>query len=152
MVANCTTVYNSSNREKCIWGSLETLRVAINEKTKDNKTPFFNAKLYSLSFFRNEKSIILTVGDNKFKADAQNVRFTLINGSPNDINSKTNYVKISLFDGKKTIPLFEEKGIDKDVIFFSAIVEKGKEYSIIVEEIYPIASYFTLISSNKALF
>ncbi|MFB3851359.1 MAG: hypothetical protein ACE14Q_05485 [Acidobacteriota bacterium] len=146
----CLQAFDENYRENCMWGNVETLKNALNQKSERMKESSF--KIYCCSFFRNEGRRILSVNDPFSVEKTGDYVLTIVNGNPLDKKSKAKIVKLSLWDGKKSQRIFEERDLPAQEIITSVVkLEKEKNYSLILEEIEPIPAYLTIIVSDKKI-
>jgi hypothetical protein len=146
----CLLAFDENYRENCMWGSVETLKNALNQKSDRGKESSF--KVYCCSFFRNEGRRILSV-NNPFSVEKKGeYTLTILNGNPLDKRSKAKIARLSLWNGKDSQKIFDEKDFTKQEIVTSTIkLEKEKNYLIVPEEIEPIPAYVTVIISDKPI-
>ncbi len=152
-ISECVYVFDENYREKCVSGVIENFKTTLLEKCKDKNSSLFNARILSVSFFRNERKTILFSPGEAFEVDSSGkYTFTFINGSPSDKKSKVRSLKILLWDGNRANVIFEGKDLSSKELFdFYVELKEGVKYTFIVEDFVPVASYFALIVTDKKL-
>lgn len=133
-----------------MWGSIETLKKGLNQTSEIVKRCAF--KVYYCGFFRNEGRRILSVNDPFSTSKSGEYTLTVLNGNPNDKRSRAKAVKISLLTDKTSEKIFEETDFSKQERATKKIkLEKGKNYSFLIEQIEPIPSYITVLVSDNPI-
>jgi len=151
-LAECVKVFNQDARETCIWGAKETLRAEIDAMTRQKGSDLEGASVLLVAFFRNEGKRIITECDELTVPRTGDYYFTFFNGTPTDSIGPADSVSFSVSEGGKKQRLIEQKGMGKNELFDAAMrLEKGKRYAIVMEELKPVASYVTVIVTDKKL-
>ncbi len=152
-ISECVYIFDENYREKCVLGVVENFKTTLLEKSKDKNSSLFGAKILSVSFFRNERKTILFVPGEAFEVDSSGkYSFTFINGTPSEKKSKVRSLKILLWDGKRANAIFESNDLSSKELFdFDAELDKGVQYTFIVEDFVPVASYFTIVVTDKKI-
>ena len=145
----CLSVYNDERRLSCFWGVTETLKASLESAAKDKTSPMWKAEILSVGFFRNERNIIST-GEEFAVGKTGTYFLSVANGNPLDKKSRAERYSLSLWDGEKMtslgVSVKDDCGLEKELS-----LETGKNYTIIVDELAPVASYITTIVSDRKL-
>ncbi|MCX7830789.1 MAG: hypothetical protein N2445_07005 [Acidobacteria bacterium] len=146
----CLRAFDENYREQCMWGSVETLKNALNQSSERSKKNLF--KIYYCGFFRNEGKRILSVNDPFSVESSGEYIVTILNGDPSEKRSKAKVVKLSILREKTSERIFDEAEFrNQEKISVKIKLEKGKIYTLIPENLEPIPAYITVIISNKPI-
>jgi hypothetical protein len=145
----CMQVFDSEKRQLCFWGERETLKSSLETVAADKYSSIYGAKIITVGFFRNEKPMVSSC--EQFSVPASGIyNLAVINGSPMDRRSQAKAFSISIYDGKKMIPVLSINGSGQ-TLENEIRLETGMNYLITVDELMPAASYITVIVSDKKI-